>query len=333
LAVTSKEVAQRANVSPMTVSRVFSPRPGFPIAEKTRERVQAAALELGYRPNRLASALVTGRTNMVTLHIPELSPYHAQIVRTLQGLLAADDYEMIMFIDPFRVDQPDARLRERRPFPSDGVIAVDLAGTTGSDLLRQAGGTSAPPIVCVGTRPLDTDGVFVDLSEGVRQAVRHLVDRGARRIGYVVWDFVNRTGDARRDAYEGVIREAGLEPLYYPVSWPSRDAARAEIGALLDAGDRPDALFCFNDDLAIGVFRILQERGIMVPDDMLLCGCDGLSDAEYLAVPLTTVALPIEAMCATAWSLLCRRMDAPAAEAQQTTLNSRLIVRESTRRA
>ena len=100
MAVTSKDVAMRAQVSLMTVSRVFSPRLGFPIAEATRERVRIAATELGYQPNRLARALVTGRTHIITLHIPEMSVYYAEVVRSIQALLQKDHYEMISFRRP-----------------------------------------------------------------------------------------------------------------------------------------------------------------------------------------------------------------------------------------
>ncbi|HEX5323558.1 MAG TPA: LacI family DNA-binding transcriptional regulator, partial [Capsulimonadaceae bacterium] len=249
-------MAQRARVSPITVSRVFSPRPNFPIAAATRERVHAAARELGYRPNRLARALVTGRTHVVTLHVPELTPYYAQIIRSTHAHLMHDHYEMIMLIDPFRVRGP-GMVPERRPFPSDGVLAVDMPGRM--DTLRQTDGKDTA-LVTMGTHPLEeTDYVIVDLHAGARKALRHLIEEGAKRIGYVVWDFLNEPGNARQDAYEAVMRESGLTPLYYPVSWPSREAARKELAPQFLANPLPDALFCFNDDLAIGVFNVLRE--------------------------------------------------------------------------
>lgn len=331
MAITSKDVAQRARVSPITVSRVFNPRPNFPIAATTRERVHAAARELGYRPNRLARALVTGQTHVVTLHIPELSAYYAQIVRATQTLLTADHYEMIMLIDPFRLGDGDIPVPDRRPFPSDGIIAVDMPWRM--DTLRQTDGHKDTALVSMGTHPPDgVDYVVVDLHAGAKEALHHLIEMGARRIGYVVWDYLNAPGNARRDAYDIVMSEAGLAPRFYPVSWPSREAASSELKEQFAVGDLPDALFCFNDDLAIGAFHILREMGVPVPEDILLCGCDGIPDTEYLAVPLTTIEQPIEKMCRRAWSMLRTKVDDPGRPAEQEVLLPRLIVRESTRR-
>lgn len=330
MSITSKDVARRAKVSQITVSRVFNPRPNFPIAAATRDRVHAAARELGYRPNRLARALATGRTHVVSLYIPELSPYHAVVVRSIQKLLIADQYEMIMLIDPLRPERQDNAVPDRRLFPSDGILAVDLPGRL--EAIRQAEVRQDTPIVVIGTYPSDgRDSVMVDLNAGARDAVRHLVEAGARRIGYVVWRYSNRQGDARRDAYEEVLAEAGLTPQYFPISWPARQAAREELKALID-GQLPDAFFCYSDDCAIGVFHGLRDMGVRVPEDVLLCGCDGLPDAEYLATPLTTVAQPIDDLCAQGWELLKGRMQHPERSVQQVTLKPDLVVRQSTTR-
>lgn len=332
VAITSKDVAAKARVSPITVSRVFNPRPEFPIAAATKERVHAAARELGYRPNRLARALVTGRTHVVTLHVPELSAYYAQIVCATQRLLMEDHYEMIMLIDPFRVGEPGAPVPDRRPFPCDGILAVDMPGRM--DTLRQTDGHKDTPLVTMGTHPPENaDYVVIDLHAGAKEALRHLIDSGARSIGYVVWDFLSGPGDARRDAYELVMREAGLPTRYYPLSWPSREAASRELGSLLVPGDLPDALFCYNDDLAIGAYYVLREMGVRVPDDIQLCGCDGVPDTKYLAVPLTTISQPVEEMCRRAWRILRARIGDPSLPPQQEILLPHLLVRESTCRS
>lgn len=330
-AVTSKDVALRAEVSLMTVSRVFSPRSGFPIAEATRERVRRAATELGYNPNRLARALVTGRTQIVTLHVPELSVYYTEVVRSVQALLHREHYEMIMLIDTFRPEEPEAALPERRAFPSDGLLAVDLSGRMAADLRRQNSGANAKPLVIIGGDPQEgLDFVGADVYAGVVEAMRHLVAAGARRIGFVAWEFANASWDARRAGFDAVVREAGIEPSFYPVSWPSREAARLEMPALLAQGPLPDAFFCFNDELAVGTFSVLRDRGVRVPEDVLLCGCDGVGDTEFLMTPLTTIRMPIAEMCSRAWSFLRERMETPGLAPQRAVLPSHLIVRQST---
>jgi LacI family transcriptional regulator len=329
MAVTSKDVARRANVSPMTVSRAFSPRPGFPIAPATRERVLAAARELGYRPNRLAGALVTGRTHAVTLHIPELTSYHAQIVRLIHSLLTRDGYAMIMLID-----EPTApRAKDAAPpwFPSDGVLAVDLPGR--DDLAPLYGPAPATPLLRMGTYiPPAGDCVVVDLYPGARAAVRHLLDAAARRIAFVAPSDAIRPGEPRHDACVATLREAGVEPLYYPLSRPTREAARTEIVGQMAAGAAPEALFCYSDDCAIGALAALHACGLRVPEDILVCGCDGLPDAAYFPTPLTTIEQPIAEMCERAWEILRARTGDPSGAERRVILSPRLVVRGSTLR-
>lgn len=335
MSVTSKDVAMRAQVSPMTVSRVFSPRTGFPIAAATRERVHAAARELGYRPNRLARALATGRTHVITLYIPELTSYHAQVVRSMQALLMAAHYEMIMLIDEFRLAQPEGASAEGRLFPSDGIIAVDVPGWLGQYVQGNRAETRSArsPLVSIGTVAVDpADCVLVDLRQGAQQAVGHLIACGARRIGYLVPRFASMPGDPRWDGYTQAMGKAGLEPQAYQITWPTREVAHREVAALLAEGDPPEALFCFNDDCAIGAFAALRERGLRVPDDLLLCGCDGLPDLEFLAVPLTTIVQPMQEMCRIAWEFLTRRIEDPTLPRQQAILQPKLVTRRSTDR-
>jgi LacI family transcriptional regulator len=328
--VTIRDVAQRLSLSHTTVSRVLNGRVDINIPEITRQRVMDAAAEMGYRPNSLARALATGHTYVITLSIPLLQSYTEEIARHLGTRVVAHDFEMIIS-DMARHQGPHPYRFDRAPLAVDGIIGVDLPWR--EDTLRNLSGDADTPFVSVGTYPLEsTDYVVVDLVPGATECVRHLVGVGARRIAYVVWSPMNRPGDARREAYEAVMREAGLRPEYFGVSMPTRMAAWKELPGYLQADRLPDALFCFNDDMAIGAFRALSDLGIRVPDEVLLCGCDGLPDAEFLSVPLTTVVQPIEEMCDVAWQFLRRRMEHRDLPRQQVTLGSRMVVRKSSTR-
>jgi len=142
--VTCKDVAQRADVSIMTVSRVFNPRSSKFIAPATRLRVEAAARELGYQPNRLASALITGRTNIVRVHVPEMSPYYAWVVRALQLQLAASGYELLILMkDPIPtvehlVSRPSPALHLPQKLFAD-VLPINIATLIGRQVCVEIG--------------------------------------------------------------------------------------------------------------------------------------------------------------------------------------------------
>jgi LacI family transcriptional regulator len=97
----------------------------------------------------------------------------------------------------------------------------------------------------------------------------------------------------------------------------------------LAGGGGVDALFCNNDDLALGAYRGLREAGLRVPDDVMLVGCDGIEDMQFLEQPLTTIAIPVEEMCALAWRFLRRRIENPDTPLQHALLQPTLVVRES----
>src|SRR5690606_29158862 len=117
---------------------------------------------------------------------------------------------------------------------------------------------------------------------------------------------------------------------YIPLSTNTRAAARAELKSYLEANGCPDSILCFNDDVAIGIYRALCEQGIKVPQQVALIGCDGIDDTEYLECPITTIVQPVEEMCRMAWQMLESRIANPRQPFQQKVLLPELVVREST---
>lgn len=337
---TRNEVAQYAGVSGATVSRVLSNRPDAQISRDARARVLMAAKHLGYSPNSIARALVTGRTNMVALWIAELHAYHAEVIRQIQRLLGDDGFEMVIcdvtryqtaISDIGRHDESEQYPIRMSSLQVDGILAVDRPDRVRSMLL--ANKELRRPFVSIGSHKLDAaDYVAVDLRPGTIAAITHLIQSGCRRIAYVVWEYINHSGDARRDAYDETILAAGLVPEYWQFTGNTRHSVREELAQHAKAGSLPDALFCFNDDMAIGAYKALHDLGLRVPDDILLVGCDGLSETEYLDRPISTIVQPIEEMCRTAWRLLKNRIADPDVPLQQVILQPELVVRESSLR-
>lgn len=292
--VTIQEIAEQLHVSAATVSRVLNGHNPQLISAATRERVLVAAREMGYRPNRAARALVTGRTNLIALWMPNLhEPFYASIVHHVQQQVQPHGLDLIVQVTHDHV--PEAR------WPVDGILACDFLQSL--EALESAAGET--PWVSMGSyTPEKGHIVGVDLHAGALEAVRHLLTIGCQRIAYLSPPWGLYHGDARRDAYVAELNAAGREPEFIEAANHTRAASRDAIIAYVTAHGTPDGLFCRNDDMAIGAYRALRDLGLRIPEDVALIGCDGIEDTEYLDTPLTTLIQPIEAMCAVAWEVL-----------------------------
>lgn len=328
--VTIKDIANRLNLSTATVSKVLSGRESAFISEATRQKVLETAREMGYRPNRVARALVTGKTDIISLWAETLAPYHTEVVNLLMDQMRPYGFELIV---TDMVKHPDWRAYCEK-FPQwqvDGIIALDSPRCV--RVYREANPMVHTPLVSIGAYYVEEgDFVGVDLYSGAVEAVQHLLQVGCRRPAYLVCDYGNHVGDARYDGYTSVMQQAGLEPLVILAEHSSRPSARQRMHEFLDEHPCPDGLFCFNDEMAIGAYRALCERGIRVPDDVAIVGCDGIMDTEYLERPLSTVVQPVAEMCRLGWEFLFRRIENPSVAPQQVLLKAHLVVRDSSRK-
>ncbi|MFG1989366.1 LacI family DNA-binding transcriptional regulator [Actinoplanes sp. NPDC048988] len=326
-----KDVAARAGVSIKTVSNVVN---GYVhVAPATRARVQAAIEALGYVPNMAARQLRSGRSGVIALAVPELqSPYFAEIA----GLIvqAAEQRSWTVLID-----QTDGHAeRERnlvaglRRHAIDGLIFSPLA-LAGEELAVESG----TPMVLLGERVWHgpADHVAIDNTAAAADATRHLRSLGRRRIAAIgVQDSPSAvTSHQRLAGYRSVLAEAGLESVETPVESFHRADGAAAMARLLDEGEPPDAVFCFNDLLALGAIRTLLERGLSVPGDVAVIGFDDIEDGRFSTPTLSTIAPDAPRIAQLAVDLLAERLgDGPAASGapRELRVDHRLVVREST---
>ena len=333
-----RAVAERAAVSAATVSRVLN-GVDVPISPETQQRVRRAAAEMGYQPHRLARALATGRTQAFALWAANLrSAHYARVFYYLRQEIARHGYDLIIGEAPPRGG--DAFETSRLlSWPVDGILAVDLP--RGAIPGMEASLLHGKPFATMGAYVTPGgDFVTVDFTQKVLEAMRHLHGAGGcRRIAYLVPDWFawfRECRDARLRGYESAVAEFGQEPEFVLTA----DEKRASVGPVLKSywerrrgpAERPDALFCFNDDMAIAAYRALRDLGLRVPDDVALIGCDGIEDTAYLDPQLTTIAQPLEEMCAMAWTFLDRRMQNPDLPLQEATLQPTLHIRGSSLR-
>ncbi|MGW3133110.1 LacI family DNA-binding transcriptional regulator [Streptomyces sp. NPDC001076] len=331
--VSLRDVAERAGVSIKTVSNVVNNYPH--VTPAMRARVQAAIDELGYRPNLTARHLRKGRTGIIALAVPELgNPYFAELAGAV--IDAAAEHDFTVLLDHTRGE------REQEILVSQGFRGGVIDGLILSPLTLEAedlrGRSGDVPLVLLGEREygLPFDHIAIDNVAAARCAVRHLLGRGRTRIAYlgVRTDTVNRPAHLRLAGWRGELAAAGVpapDSLVVPVGgWDRDDGARA-MAELLDSGVRPDAVFAFNDLIAIGAMRVLHERGLRVPWDVAVVGFDDIAEGRFGAVTLTTVSPDKQAIAKMAVASLLRSLSGRTEPGgRELTAEFELVEREST---
>ena len=338
MVVRLRDVAETAGVSVKTVSNVVN---GYVhVSAATRERVQAAIDELGYRPNLSARSLRRGRSGVIALALPELDmPYFAELARFV--IEAADVHGLTVL-----VDQTDG-LAERERLVMTGIRGHLIDGLVLSPVASDAetiGRASGQvPVVLLGEKVAHgpVDHVAIDNVAAARLATEHLLDAGCTRVAAIGEQPHAPQGAGaaplRRRGYEEALRSRGIEvdeQLIVPVqSWRRADGATA-VAALLDAGTGVDGVFCFNDTLAIGAQRMLAQRNLRVPEDVAVVGIDDIQEGRFAVPTLSTVGPDKEQIARTAVQMLIDRMHGgPDREPRDVTADFRLFARESTARS
>ncbi|PJJ65641.1 LacI family DNA-binding transcriptional regulator [Compostimonas suwonensis] len=327
------DVAREAGVSHQTVSRFLLGYQG--IRPATRRKVEEALETLDYRTNITARNLRNGRTGMVSLAIPSLNqPYFAELAQSV--IHAAREVGLTVFVETMENDKERelAVLSGTRGNLVDGVLFAPTAMSV-DDLSRLKIGF---PIVLLGDRIFDSgfDHVAMANSEGARAAVEHLIGLGRRRIAVVGVEPPRNLGAAhlRFTGYRDALDAAGIEfderLALGGGGWIKDDGVHA-IERLIASGTPFDAVFGFNDALALGALRGLLRAGLRVPDDVAVVGFDDTQDALYSTPTLTSVAPGREEIARIAVGLMDRRLkgQSSAGGPQEFQADFHLVARES----
>jgi DNA-binding LacI/PurR family transcriptional regulator len=332
MAVTMRDVAREAGVSPKTVSNVMN---GYPyIREETRTKVLAAIDALGYRMNLSARNLKSGRTGVIGLAVPELSlPYFGELAD--QVIVAADEHGLTVMIEQTGADRDRELTVLARPRGHlvDGLLYSPLG--LGQDDIGQL--KSNTPMVLLGERIFHSpvDHVMIDNVPATKAAVEHLLALGRRRIAVLGVHPGEKVGTAaiRYGAYAEALTEHGVEvpaELAFPAGRWHRSTGAEATERLLASGLRFDAILGLNDTLALGALRVLTRHGFRVPDDVALAGFDNIDEATYSTPSLTTVDPGRAEIAQKAVDLLVRRMSGDASEHEEIAARYELHTREST---
>lgn len=323
MAATIRDVARAAGVSPSTASRALSSSSS--VSEASRARVQRAAERLGYRANRAAQGLITGRTQNVGIVVPDLgNPVFPGIVKGIQARAHEVDYAAFL-ADSDEDPLAEAKLVRALAKQVDGVVLCSPRMPVGD--LEALGGEGT--IVLVNRRAGDIPSVTFDDPDGARQAVLHVHALGHRRIAWAggppdSYSHQQRVAGAREAA-----EPLGLELIEVGEFAPRFAGGLAAADLVLASG--ATAVIAYNDLLALGILRRAAARGVQVPDRLSVVGFDDIPFAAMAHPPLTTVALAAGRAGRAAVDLLLALLEqAGGSPPRHRTLPSHLQVRSTT---
>ena len=328
--ITSAEVAAKAGVSQSAVSRVFTP--GASASAKTAQKVRAAASELGYRPNVLARAMVSGKSRIIGVVVAYLeNQFYPDALEKLSKALQDKGYHAMIFMASQTTGNLESVVDEMLDYQVDGIVAASVA--LSSELSKRCQAAGIPMVLFNRSQDdMHLSAVTSDNFAGGCKVAELLLELGHRKIGFISgWEGASTQRD-REAGFTHVLNQAGLSVHSRKVG--DFKYSGAEKAALdMFAADPPEAVFVANDHMALAVMDTLRfKMGIRVPDDVSVVGYDDVAAASWPAYNLTTVRQPANRMVAETVDILLEKIDDPNAPPRRIEIDGPLMERGSTSR-
>lgn len=329
--ITILDVAKEANVSASTVSRVLN-NSGM-ISQNTVDCVYKAVEKLGYEPNMLARSFRKKETRTILILTPNMTnPYYSNILSGISDMSRGMSYSSFICNTTGGTDQVKETLDMLPKHRADGAIL--LASEKGEKWLKEYADEFSI-IQCSEYDPeIPIPHVSIDNYKAAIEAVRLLICLGHKKIGTI--SSVNKylSTELRLKGYRDALLEAGIEPSDRYISYAGKDynyqSGCKAAETLLSQKDRPTALFCISDVLAIGAVNTAKQMGLNIPRDISIIGFDDVEQTAMFSPKITTVAQPCYALGQKSAELLCRNLAEGEAVPMETVLPYKMIVREST---
>lgn len=334
MVVTIKDVAKKAGVAHTTVSRALRGSPL--ISPATTERVRQIATEMGYQPSAAARSLKTNRSQVLGVIVSAIDdPFFSEILQGIEDVAQENGYSLFIAASQRDLLRERYIVRTMREHRVDGVI---LCSTPFSAEQSKQLRLYEVPLVVINNQSAEDYrySIYHDDLDGSCQIMKHLIGLGHRRIAYLGYARSGRTNAKRLAGYREQLRAAGLtvEAGYeFEVQTSDPAGGRSAVNHFLSLSPRPTAIFCYNDMLAIGLLRGLQESGLRVPADCSVAGFDNITLSAFTTPPLTTFDQPKRTIGAQAAELVLGLLDDEDALGPKIqTLKGSLLVRGSTAR-
>ncbi len=328
---TIRDIAAHLGVSPSTVSRAL--QGSKEVSPEMQRRVKELAHQLNYTPNLLARSLVRSRTDTIGFLILEFAnPFFIPVIQAIEDVVEARGYSVMISQSHRQAEDERRILKHFEMLQVSGIILIPtleetayLTGLSGRGMPLVVVGRTTPGLACIS----------IDNLEGGRMVGRHFLDTGRRSFGAVISGEGHNAPERERLA--GL--QAELEGAGYslPDQWVFKagrsgtNGGRLAAGRWLELDERPSAIFCSTDRLAIGFMHALRQAGVHIPGEVVVAGFDDIPFSEYLEVPPTTVAYPKYQLGKLAAERLLQMIENPNPDlaAEHTLLEPQLIVRES----
>ena len=324
------EIARRANVSTATVSRTLNQ--SGPVKPTTARKVWRAVTELNYYPNSHARALVSGRSRLIGLIVSDITnPFFPELIRQFEELAAEQQYDLLITSTGYETARMTACLRRMLERKVDGVAM--MTSEMDMRLVKELGRRGVPIVFMdVGQVGPKMSNVSIDYSNGIRQAVEHLVSLGHRDVGFISGPLELHSARTRRQAYIDSMVSHGLEPDRRLIleGTHTADGGQRAMGAMLQSPKLPTAVVASNDWTAIGALHAIIAAGRRVPEDISLVGFDDIPLVSYTNPALTTVRMSAADVGSRAFEALFGLLGGTRLEGDVYQVATRLVVREST---
>ena len=323
MSITQKDIAKELDISDSLVSKVLNSRKNVWASTELCEKIRTTARLMGYRPNAAAQALVNGRANMVSIWSIYLDlPEYGRYVARLQALAHAAGIQVLIRDAMHETGEWN--------WPADGIFCIDAPHRV-SEYKASIPGASIP-IVSLGVLECpDVDQVLMDVGIGTSAAMDDMVERGCRRIAYLIPEAaLGQTDDARWQVYHRAMESLSVRPELIVASGLSDASAHEAVHAHVQKHGVPEGMLVFASCMVVGLLRALDELGARVPEDAAVVCMDDSPEMPFLKPSVSAVEMPVERLAAEAWRLLRFRQENPSEPWQRTVLPTRLIKREST---
>ena len=331
--VTSLQVAQKAGVSQSAVSRVFTP--GASASAKTIEKVQKASAELGYRPNSLARAMVSGKSRIIGLVVAYLNnQFYPEALEKLSKKLQERGYHVLVFMASNSSDNIDTVIEEILDYQVDGIIAASVALSPElSNKCREAG----VPLVLFNRahESPKMSAVTSDNYAGGEKVAKYLISAGYEKIAYLAgWEGASTQRD-REAGFMDTLNASGIK--LFSRGFGNFEMAQSKKAThemfKKTADHRPDVVFVANDHMALAVMDTLRyELGLKIPEDVAVVGYDDVPAAEWPSYDLTTVRQCSGQMVNITIDILLEEIETEGSQPRIVKIDGPLIIRGSSRK-
>lgn len=322
---TGEDVARRAGVSKSAVSRAFT---GGSVSDEARRRIFDAARELRYRPSQAARSLKTNRSRLIGLTVTHLdNQFYPEVIERISEAIADQGSRLVLFVTHGEADL-EPMIDELLGFSLDGVILA--SGNLAVEVANECVRASMPVIMF---NNVDNSGripgVSADNGLGGRAIAEHFLERGHKRLAVITGVPESSTSCERTTAFCEAVVQAGLPDPKRLCGHYTPDGAAKAMGNLLQGDERPSAVFCVNDHMALAAIETCHRMGIQPGKDIAIAGFDNVAIAAWPSFSLTSYAQPVDEMVDACVARLMAEIGGVSSDRTTVRLPGELVIRDS----